>query len=40
MIKKVDLKGGEMIAKRAAFHSETEVNSEGSNSNELFTKMK
>ena len=38
MIKKVDRKGGEMIAKEAAFHSETEVNSESTNSNELFTK--
>ena len=35
-----DLKGGEVIAKEAAFHSKTEVNIESTNSNELFSKMK
>ena len=28
MMKKVDLKGGEVIVKEAAFHSKTEVNLE------------
>ena len=40
MMEKVDLKGGEVIAKEAAFHSKTEVNLESTNSNELFSKMK
>ena len=37
---KVDLKGGEVIAKEAAFHSITEVNLESTRSNDLFSKMK
>ena len=40
MMKKVDLKSGEVIVKEAAFHSKTEVNLESTNSNELFSKMK
>ena len=40
MMEKVDLKSGEVIAKYAAFHSETEVNLESTDSNELFSKMK
>ena len=36
MIEKVDLKGDEVIAKQAAFHSKTEINLESTNSNELF----
>ena len=40
MMKKVDLKSGEVIAKEAAFHSKTEVNLESTDSNELFSKMK
>ena len=40
MMEKVDLKSGEVIVKEAAFHSETEVNLESTNSNELFSKMK
>ena len=36
MMKKVNLKSGEMIAKVAAFHSKTEVNLESTNSNEFF----
>ena len=40
MMKKVDLKSGEVIAKVAAFHSKTVVNLESTNSNELFSKMK
>ena len=40
MMEKVDLKGGEVIAKEAAFDSKTEVNLESTNSNELFSKMK
>ena len=40
MIKKVDLKSGEVIAKEAEFHSKTDVNLESTNSNELFSKMK
>ena len=41
MMKKVDLKSGEVIAKEAAFHSKTEVNLESTNSSEkLFSKMK
>ena len=39
-MEKVDVKGGEVIAKEAAFHSKTEVNLESTNSNELFSKMK
>ena len=40
MMEKVDLKSGEVIAKEAAFHSNTEANLENTNSNELFSKMK
>ena len=40
MMEKVDLKGGEVIAKETAFHSKPEVNLESTNSNELFSKMK
>ena len=40
IVKKVDLKSGEVIAKEAAFHPKTEVNLESTNSNELFSKMK
>ena len=40
MMKKVDLKIGEVIAKEAAFRSKTEFNLESTNSNELFSKMK
>ena len=40
MMKKADLKSGEVIAKEAAFHSKTEVNLESNDSNELFSKMK
>ena len=40
MMEKVDLKGGEVIAKEAAFHSKTEVNLESTDSNEFLTKMK
>ena len=40
MMKKVDLKNGEVIAKEAAFHSKTEVNLESTNSTELFSEMK
>ena len=40
MMKKVDLKSGEVIAKEAAFHSKTEVNLESIDSNELLSKMK
>ena len=39
MMKKVDLKGGEVIAKEAAFHCKTEVILESAISNELFSKM-
>ena len=39
-MEKVDLKGGEMIAKEATFHCKTEVNLKSTNSNELFSKMK
>ena len=38
MMEKVDLKSSEVIAKDAAFHSKTEVNLEGNDSNELFRK--
>ena len=37
MMEKVDLKSGEVIAKEAGFHSETEVNVESTGSNELFS---
>ena len=40
MMKKVDLKSGEVIAKEAVFHSKTEVNLESTDYNELFSKMK
>ena len=40
MMKKVDLKSGEVIAKEATFHSKTEVYLESTISNELFSKMK
>ena len=40
IMEKVDLKGGEVIAKEAGFHSKTEVNLDSTNSNELFSKMK
>ena len=40
MMAKVDLQSGEVIAKEAAFHSKTEVNTESTNSNELFSKLK
>ena len=39
-MEKVDLKGGEVIVKEAAFHSKTEVNLESINSNDWFSKMK
>ena len=39
-MEKVDLKGGGVIAKEAAFHSKTDVNLESTDSNELFSKMK
>ena len=40
IMKKADLKSGEVIVKAAAFHSKTEVNLENRDSNELFSKMK
>ena len=40
MMEKIDLKGGEVITKEAAFHSKSEVNLECTNSNELFSKKK
>ena len=40
MMETVDLKSDEVIAKVAAFHSETEVNLESTNSNEFVSKMK
>ena len=40
MMKKVDLKCGEVIGKEAAFRSKTEVDIESTNSNELFSKTK
>ena len=40
MMEKVDLKSGEVIAEEAEFHSKTEVKLEGTDSNELFSKMK
>ena len=39
MMEKDDLKSGEVIAKEAAFHCETELNLESTKSNEL-SKMK
>ena len=39
-MEKVYLKGGEVITKEAAFHSETQVNLESTNSNELLSKTK
>ena len=39
-MEKVDLKRSEVIAKEAAFYSETEVHLQSTNSNELFSKMK
>ena len=39
-MKMVDLKGGDVIAKEAAFHSKAEVNIESTNAYELFSKMK
>ena len=40
IMEKVDLKGGERIAKEAEFYSKTEVNLEITNSIELFSKTK
>ena len=40
MMKRVDIKSGEVIAKVAEFHSKTEVNLESTNSNELFSTTK
>ena len=40
MMEKVDLKSGEVIVKKAAFHSKAEVNLESTNSNGLFSKTK
>ena len=40
MMKKVDLKSDEVIAKETEFHSKTEVNLQSTDSNELFSKMK
>ena len=40
MMKKVDLKDVEVIAKVAGFHSKTEVYLESTNSSEFFSKMK
>ena len=40
MTEKVDLKGGEVIAKEAAFYSKTEVNIESTDYKKLFSKMK
>ena len=40
MMKKVDLKSDEVIAKEAAFHSYTQVNFESTNSGELFSNIK
>ena len=39
-MEKVGLKGGEVIAKDAAFRSQTQVNLESNNPSELFSKMK
>ena len=40
MMKKVNLKSGEVIAKEAAFHYKTEVNLKSTDSNEMFSKTK
>ena len=40
MIEKVDVKGGEVLVKEAAFHYKTEVSLESTHYNELFSKMK
>ena len=40
MMKKADLKSGEVIVKEAAFHSKTEVNLESNDSNEFFSNTK
>ena len=40
MMEKVDLKGGEVIAKKVAFHSKTEVSIVSTNSNQLCSKTK
>ena len=40
MIEKVDLKGGEVIAKEEAFHSKTEVNFESTTLTNCFRKLK
>ena len=40
IMEKVDLNGGEVIAKEAAFHSKTEVNLKSTSCSELFSKMK
>ena len=39
-MEKIYQKGGEVIAKEAAFHSETQVNLKSTNSNELLSKTK
>ena len=39
MMKKVDLKSGEVIVKEAAFRSKTDVKLESTDSIELFSKM-
>ena len=41
MMEKVDLKVGDVIAKKVAFHSKkTEINLESTDSSQLFSKMK
>ena len=40
MMEKIDLIGGDVMAKETAIHSKTEVNFESTNSSELFSKMK
>ena len=40
MMENVDTKSGEVIGKKAAFHSKTDVHLESTDSNELFSKMK
>ena len=40
MMKKIDVKSGEVMVIEAAIHSKTEVNLESTDSNELFSKMK
>ena len=40
LMEKADLKGGEVIANEAVFHSKTKVNLESTISNELFSKIK